>query len=98
MKTTRQSVTVLELKRLLIDLKTYQPNTCIRLRLLGEMWFPKFMNVVLITDKGIVLNDETSTKLRVISSLTSIMQFEIDQSYQAFQPHFHYDVLPSDEF
>jgi hypothetical protein len=98
MKTNVTSVTVLELKRLLIDLKAHQPNTCIRIRLLGEMWFPKFMNVVLVTEKGIVLNDESSTKLRAIPTLAAIVQFEIDQRYQMYQPHFHYDVMPSDEF
>jgi hypothetical protein len=62
------------------------------------MWFPEFMNLVLITEKGIVLNDERSTRLRSIPLLSAIMQFELDQRFQSFQPHFHYDVVTADEF
>lgn len=94
MKTNKTSVTVVELRNLLVDLKNHQPNTCVRIRLAGEMWFPKFMNVVLVTQLGMVLNDETSTRLRTITNLSSIAQFEIDQRYQSYQPHFHYDVDP----
>ena len=91
------SITVLELRKLLIDLKTYQPNTCIRIRLLGEMWFPSFMNIILVTEKGIVLNDEKFSRLRVIPLLSGIAQFEIDQRFQSFQPHFHYEIISSEE-
>jgi hypothetical protein len=98
MNTKVKPITVLELKRLLIDLKEHQPHTCVRVRLIGEMWFPVFMNIVFISDKGIVLNDERSTRLRDIPSLSMIMQFEIDQRFQSFQPHFHYEVVPADEF
>jgi hypothetical protein len=94
---TRNQISVLELKRLLIDIKEYRPDIGVRYRLIGEMWNPSFMEVVLVTEKGILFNDEASNKLIALSDLTMIMQFEIDNRFREFQPHFHYDVVPSAE-
>ena len=42
---------MLELKRLLVDLKEKRPDICVRYRLLGEMWGVNFMRVIHITEK-----------------------------------------------
>jgi hypothetical protein len=91
-------VTVLELKRLLIELQNKRPDICIRFRLLGEMWFPQFMRIILVSNSGIILNNEVSNTLLRVRNLSRVMQFEIDNRFQNFHPHFHYDVKPSREF
>jgi hypothetical protein len=91
-----ENVTVVALRRLLIELKQYQPNTGVRIRRLGEMWLPGFMRIIVVDDKGVVLNDETASKLYSISDLSSLVQFEIDQRYQQYQPHFHYNIVLSE--
>jgi hypothetical protein len=91
-------VAVLELRRLLIELKEHRPDICIRYRLIGQMWAQNFLRVVNITSNGVLLNDETLNKLITISDLSQIMQFELDKPFQAFQPYFHYTVLPSREW
>jgi hypothetical protein len=85
-------ISVLELKRLLIDLKDKRPDICFRYRLLGEMWVTNCTSVLYVGDRGLLLNDEVSNKLISISDLSAIMQFELDAPFQGFQPHFHYDV------
>ena len=91
---TKNQVPVLELRRLLFELKDLSPNTCIRVRLMGEMWQNNHCRVLKLTEKGVVLNDERSNKLVVIQDLNNVMQFEVDQPFQNFQPHFHYTVDP----
>jgi hypothetical protein len=86
----------LELKRLLIELKDKRPDICFRYRQLGEMWKPNFMRIIDISDKGAVLNDETHNKLVFISDFSQVMQFELDAKFQQYQPHFHYEVLPTE--
>jgi hypothetical protein len=81
-----------ELKRLLYDLHDKQSYTCIRLRLLGEMWKKNFMRIVSITDDGVILSDEISGRLLKISDLKNIMQFELDHNFQQFLAYFHYNV------
>lgn len=91
-------VSILELRRLLIDLKQKRPDICFRYRLLGEMWETNAMRVIKITDKGVVLNDEHNNKLVTIHDLSQVIQFEIDAPFQGFRPHFHYHVKPMSEF
>ena len=87
-------VSVLELKRLLVELKDKRPDISIRYRLLGEMWAQHFMRILRITEKGVMLNDEASNKLVIITDLANIMQFEVDNRFQNFQPFYHYEVKP----
>ena len=85
-------ISVVELKRLLVELKDKRANTCIRYRMIGEMWAEKFCKIIYVTEKGVVLNEEDTGKISVIQDLSQIMQFEIDTPFQGFQPYFHYDV------
>lgn len=86
-------ISVLELKRLLIELHEKRPDICVRFRLLGEMWLLQFMRVVLVTDTGVILNNEVSNELVRVRDLTYVMQFEIDRRFQNFRPHNHYNVV-----
>jgi hypothetical protein len=86
------NISVLELTRLLIDLSDKRPDICIRFRLIGEMWFTHFMRIVLVSNGGVVLNNEVSSELVAVRDVTQVMQFEIDHRFQNFRPYFHYNV------
>lgn len=90
---TKKALTILELKRLLIEIQEQRPDICVRYRLMGEMWKPHFFRIILITDTGGFFRDESNDRLMHISTLDKIIQFEIDHSFQQFQPHFHYDIV-----
>jgi hypothetical protein len=91
-KDKKTLISVIELKRLLIELRDKRASTCIRIRLLGEMWAVNFFRIVYVTEKGALLNDEVTDKMMMVPDLSMIMQFEIDTPFQGFQPYFHYDV------
>jgi hypothetical protein len=97
-ESTKSLISVLELRRLLVDLKQKRPDICFRYRLLGEMWITNAVRVVSIGEKGILINDEKSNKLIPVNDLSLVMQFEIDAPFQGFQPHFHYNVRPMSDF
>ena len=98
-KRDRVIVSVLELKRLLVELAEKRPNVCFRPRLMGEMWSVNFMRVVSTTEKGVLLCDEETNRFISVSDLSYIMQFELDNRFQNYQPHFHYEVkVSSSEF
>ena len=98
LESTKNLISVLELKRLLVDLKDKRPDICVRYRLLGEMWVVNSMRVIKITEKGVMLNDEQNNRLVNLPDLSSVMQFEIDAPFQGFQPHYHYNVRPMNDF
>ena len=89
---------VLTFRRLLTELKEHRPDICIRHRLLGQMWANNFHRVTEITEQGVILNDETLNTLVRISDLSHVMQFELDKSFQTFQPYHHYEVVITGEW
>lgn len=89
---TDNQLSILELKKLLHSLKDLRPDICIRFRLIGEMWQNNHLHILNVTEKGIVLNDQKTNKLIFIQDLKNVMQFELDHSFQQYQPHFHYSI------
>lgn len=87
-----KEISIAELKRLLYDLHDKQSYTCIRFRLLGEMWQKNFSRIFSIDDDAVIFSEETSGRLLKITDLTSIMQFELDHNFQQFIAYFHYAV------
>ena len=87
-----KDISISELKRLLYDLHDKQVNTCIRIRVLGEMWQKNFLRIFSINDDAVIFSDEISGRLLKITDLLTIMQFELDHNFQQFIAYFHYDV------
>lgn len=88
-------ISVLELKRLLVLLAENAHRVCFRYRLMGEMWEPRFLRVIHVTEKGVFLRDETINSMISLPDLKMIMQFELDGPIHTFQPNYHYDVVPN---
>jgi hypothetical protein len=95
MQTQSGPVEVLELRRLLYELKDQRSDICIRFRLIGEMWQPSFSRVIKLIESGVVLLNEENNLAVSIKDLREVVQFEIDARYQNFHPHNHYDLEPS---
>ncbi len=86
-------ISVIELRRLLVDLLEKRPDICIRFRLLGELWNVNFVRIVRVTEKGGIFLDDTYGLVSV-SDLNFVMQFELDKPFHVFQPYYHYEVTP----
>jgi hypothetical protein len=95
---TGNVISVVELRRLLIEVKEKKPEVCVRFRLIGELWARSFMSVAAVTDRGVVLKEDVNNTFTAISNLSDVIQFEIDEPFQSFKPYNHYDVKPSPEF
>ncbi|HEY0742578.1 MAG TPA: hypothetical protein VGD40_13980 [Chryseosolibacter sp.] len=89
--TKESTLSSLKLRQLLIDLKEHGPNTCVRVRLLGEMWRSYFMRVVGVSEERVLFNDEVKNKLYSVP-LNAIMQIELDHKFKEYQPHNHYTI------
>ena len=89
----KKSVSVPELKQMLVSILDHNLPVYIRYRLIGEMWQRNFMKVLKLTDKGaLLLEVGNPDKLIIVQNLGDIIQFEIDSQFQAFQPHDHYQL------
>jgi len=88
---------VLELRRLLYELKDRRPDICVRFRLIGEMWQPSFLQLFKFTENGVVLVHPTTNQHVLVSDLYKVIQFEVESTFQMYRPHFHYKVEPLTE-
>jgi hypothetical protein len=94
MERAQTLISVADFKGLLTNLKDRRPDICIRFRSLGEMWSNNFLSVYAVTERGVLLCDELNRRIIAVYDLNNIMQFELDRSFQGFQPFYHYDVHP----
>ena len=90
--TEANSITIPNLRSLLHEIKDLRPDICVRFRLIGQMWQTNFLRVVSLTEKGINLHDEYTGKFVFIHDLSDVMQFELDQAFRQYRPHFHYKL------
>jgi hypothetical protein len=89
---SQNNVAVLELRRLLFELKDLRPDICIRLRQLGAMWQPSFCQVVKMTETGVIMCDTSTSEFCFIKNLNNVVQFELDSMFQSYHPHYHYSI------
>ena len=90
----KNSITTIHLRGLLQDLSNRRPPVGVRIRMLGEMWKPSFMQIVKITERGAIFSDESTQEFVFIPDLDDVVQFEVDDRFQELQPHYHYEVNP----
>jgi hypothetical protein len=93
----KNSLSVLQLRQLLIDIKEHGPNVCVRFRFIGEMWQQQMKRVISVSDERVLLFDEIQNKL-VSIPLQHIVQFEVDNKFKILEPHNHYDIIVGDMF
>jgi len=92
------TISLLELKRLLHDLKDTNADVDIRFRFLGQMWQSSFLKVFVVTDTGAVLFNRINSQVEIITNFADVIQFELDSRFQVYQPNNHYSVLIDDGF
>jgi hypothetical protein len=88
----RKEINLLELRRLLYDIQSLRPDIGIRFRLMGEMWQSNYALVFKVTDSGVALRDPETRKLIIVSDLSHVMAFELETTFQQYDPHVHYGV------
>lgn len=93
----KNSISVLEFRRLLHEMKDRQADMTIRFRLMGQMWEPFFFSVGALSENGATFLDG-SRGLKTIEDLSEVIQFEVDRSFMGYQPHFHYEVKMDQPF
>jgi hypothetical protein len=93
MVSNKKSLTVPELKRLLLELKEKRPDICIRYRLMGDMWKKNFTRIISIKENSLVVEDEQARMILGVPNIANIIQFELDNTFQQYHAHFHYDVI-----
>ena len=91
-----EKITAVELKRLLVNITSYNSNVFFRCRQMGAMWMTRHAMISSVTGNSVLLYDEKDSKYTYVD-INSIIQFDLDERFQHYLPHYHYDVEPSSE-
>jgi len=89
------STPVLELRRLLFELKDLRPDIGVRFKFIGQMWQKNFSKVIKMTETGAILLDEKLERPYLLPDLIIVMQFELDSAFQQYEPYKQYTISAS---
>jgi hypothetical protein len=90
--TLQESISLKELRWLLVDIKDIGPDAKIKFRMKAEGWQSKYFAIAHITESSVILIDESHNQLKFIS-LHSITQFAINKPFNKMPANHHFDVL-----
>lgn len=86
------TISLLELKLLMKSIVSKQAKIRIKCLLEGGTWTSQFLSVMMVTEKGIVLNDDFNNKIKSIKFLHQVIQFIIDKPFDSYVSNLAYVV------
>jgi hypothetical protein len=93
--TASDIISCLELKLLMRSIISNQANIRVKYLLEGGAWSSCFLSVMMVTEKGVVLNDDARNKIMSIKFLDHIKQLVLDKPFDGYNPNFAYVVNES---
>ena len=93
--TASDIISRLELKLLMRSIISNHAKIRVKYLLEGGAWSNCFLSVMMVTEKGIVLNDDSNNKIKSIKFLDQITQLVLDQPFNGFNPNLAYVVNES---
>jgi hypothetical protein len=58
----------------------------------GGVWTQQFLNIIVLTERGLVLTDETNDKIRSIRFQDHLVQFVLDRPFNNYDSNLAYLV------
>ena len=82
----------LELKLLMKSIIGHRAKIRIKYLIEGGVWSNCFLSVMMVTEKGIVFNDDANNEIKSLTFLDQITQLVIDQPFDGYISHLAYIV------
>jgi hypothetical protein len=86
------TVSSLELRFLMDSIVSQKANVKIKCLFEGRSWSGPFLSVLMVTEKGAVLKDESSDKILSIPFIDHVMQFVLDRPFDSYNSERTYAV------
>ena len=90
--TSKEIISLLELKLLAASIIHQKASIRIKCLMEGGAWTSQFLSILMVTDRGLVLNDETTDKIKSISFMDHVVQFAIDRPFDNYHSDLAYPV------
>jgi hypothetical protein len=89
---SNEVISLLELKLLAKSIISKHAKIRIKCLLEGGSWTGQFLSVMMVTEKGLVLSDDSNNKIKSIRFIDQIVQFVIDKPFDSYTPNMAYIV------
>ena len=89
---SNEIISLLELKLLAKSIIRKHAKIRIKCLLEGGSWTSQFLSVMMVTEKGLVLNDDSNNKIKSIKFIDQIVQFVIDKPFDSYNPDLAYVI------
>ena len=90
--TAGEIISRLELKLLMKSIIGHRAKIRIKYLIEGGVWSNCFLSVMMVTEKGIVFNDDANNEIKSLKFLDQITQLVIDQPFDGYISHLAYIV------
>ena len=90
--TSNENISPLELKLLAKSIISHKAKIRIKCLLAGGSWTNQFLSVMMVTERGLVLNDDASDKIKSISFIDQVVQFVLDKPFDNYNSNLAYVV------
>lgn len=78
------TVSPLELKFLMNSILLQKANIRIKCLLDGKSWSDRYLSVMMVTERGAILKDESRDKIFSIPFIQQVMQFVLDKPFDSY--------------
>jgi hypothetical protein len=92
MPVAKDRITLSELKLLLESIIATHANIRMKCMLAGGKWTGEFLSIIMVTGKGVILNDDAADKITSISLLSQVLQFVVDKPFDGYSSNLTYEV------
>ncbi|HEY3405383.1 MAG TPA: hypothetical protein VGK59_18485 [Ohtaekwangia sp.] len=89
---SNEIISVQELKLLVASIIHQKAKIRIKCLTDGGVWTTQFFSVMMVTDKGLVLNDEATDKIKSIRFIDQVIQFVLDTPFNNYNSNLAYLV------
>jgi hypothetical protein len=90
--TSNENISPLELRLLAKSIINNKANIRIKCLLDGGSWTDQFLSIMMVTERGLVLNDDVTNKIKSINFIDQVVQFVLDKPFDNYSPNLAYIV------
>ncbi len=89
---SNEIISVQELKFLVASIIHKKANIRIKCLTDGGIWTTQFYSVMMVTESGVILNDEVTDKIKSIRFIDQVIQFVLDRPFDNYNSNLTYLV------
>lgn len=90
--TSNEIISLQELKLLVTSIIRGKARIRIKCLMDGGVWAQQFSNIIMLTERGLVLTDDANDKIKSVRFKDHVVQFVLDRPFESYDSNLAYKV------